>query len=116
MIPVKRAILSPEQLKINAILHCGADLNNVEHCVGGGGRFLTRHSAPGAEVGFSERLLLVCEVPGPGKAARGSEGGGVATAPPGFIGQKIPLEGPKMVTAVIFEICLEQSTRHQELK
>ena len=45
-----------------------------------GDLFLMEHSAPGAEVGFSGRLLLVCEVSGPGKAARGSEGGGVVAA------------------------------------
>jgi len=48
--------------------------------------FLTKHSAPGAEVGFSERLLLGCEVPWPGKAYRGKaarwpEGGSVVAAP-----------------------------------
>ena len=64
--------------------------------------FLTEHSAPGAEVGFSGRLLLVCEVPGPGKAARGSEGGGVIAAPPGFSRSDISLKSPKMATGVIW--------------
>ena len=35
-------------------------------------------------MGFSGRLRLLCEVPGPGKAAKWSEGGGVVAAPPGF--------------------------------
>ena len=40
----------------------------------------------------------------------------VAPHHPALSVQKIPLEGAKVATAVIFEICLEQSTRHQELK
>ena len=68
-------------------------------------------------MGFSGRLLLVCEVPGPGKAARGSEGGGVVAAPTGFSGLEISLKAPKMATAVIWEICFShQRTRHQEPK
>ena len=71
-----------------------------------GDLFLTKHSAPVAEVGFSGRLRLLCEVLGPGKAARGSEGGNGGATPPGFSGPKIPVEGPQnMATAVILEIC-----------
>ena len=54
-----------------------------------------KHSAPGAEVGVSGRLRLLCEVPGPGKAARGSEGGGVVAALRGFSGLEISLQAPK---------------------
>ena len=65
-------------------------------------------------MGFSERLLLVCEVPGPGKAARGSEGGTGGAAPPGFIGPKIPLhvEGPLMAMGTHVNLCLVRSYVH----
>ena len=57
--------------------------------------FSMKHSAPGAEVNVSGRLRLLCEVPGPGKAARGSEGGGVVAAPPGFSRLEISLKASK---------------------
>ena len=60
-----------------------------------GDLFLTKHSAPVAEVGLSGRLRLLCEVPGPGKAARGPGGGSVAVAPPGFTGPEISVKPSK---------------------
>ena len=50
---------------------------------------------PGAEVGVSGRLRLLCEVHGPGKAARGSEGGSSGATLPGFSGLEISLKASK---------------------